>query len=459
MNKIAGLLIVILYLMTPDINIYAQTPSGNKLQKQSELQERRRTETQEYEKALNLNTIKALTDFLKKYPDSMYKHDVKDRIAEFELWAIASYENTYEAYSYYLDSTSMGHYMTKAKEAIKNLQAIEKWEKLKGTEYIHVIQKFINNNPQLPFIADAEKRVCELTGVKYYNVGMLREAYVQFDKAGGKYALSPENHKIFDQCEEFAFFGSLSPYSDEREIRLFLAKYPSGKYYNDVSNYLAIQKAEELTLYSDDKDFNEALSYAKDETTRSIVNDYIKDRKMSFIIYSNKNSKRLYKSDKRIRLVTYIASLGINSTSFDENNYQVSFYCDAGLGLKFGTDYSVIQYEFGTYAGIFDYTKPGDDILDSKTNLHLSLFAKLRLNMFSTGPSSKFYVCGTGYLNALTNWNAESPFAISGGVGIRWTWFDLAFILRKDIISSQSRSNSFIGASCAINIYSLKDWW
>lgn len=48
------------------------------------------------------------------------------------------------------------------------------------------------------------------------------------------------------------------------------------KYYNQVSNHIANLKAGELNAFSSDYKMQEALSYAKDDETRTIVkNPYV----------------------------------------------------------------------------------------------------------------------------------------------------------------------------------------
>lgn len=101
-------------------------------------------------------------------------------------------------------------------------------------------------------------------------------AYQEFNKAGGKYALEQVNQSKFDECQEYWDYNNLTSYSTEEKLLSFLRKYPSGKYSNEISNRIAISKAKSFTMYSGDITFNEALGYAKDETTKNLVKDTLR---------------------------------------------------------------------------------------------------------------------------------------------------------------------------------------
>lgn len=133
---------------------------------------------------------------------------------------------------------------------------------------------FIKTYPKSSCVDKAQKRIHELKGVNCYLANDLLNAYQEFNKAGGKFALEQANQSKFDECQEYWDYDNLTTYSTEEKLLEFLRKYPSGKYSDEVSNRVAISKARSLTMYSGNYSFNEALGFAKDETTRNIVKRY-----------------------------------------------------------------------------------------------------------------------------------------------------------------------------------------
>lgn len=66
------------------------------------------------------------------------------------------------------------------------------------------------------------KRIHELKGENFYLSNDLLNAYQEFNKAGGKYALEKDNQSKFDKCQEYWDYNNLTSYSSEEKLFTFL---------------------------------------------------------------------------------------------------------------------------------------------------------------------------------------------------------------------------------------------
>lgn len=376
---------------------------------------------------------------------------MRNRIEDYNLWSEAVKTNTIEAYNNYIATSKFKSFKDKANEAIKELQSKEKWESLKTSNSISEIEMFIKTYPKSSCVDKAQKRIHELKGVNCYLANDLLNAYQEFNKAGGKFALEQANQSKFDECQEYWDYDNLTTYSTEEKLLEFLRKYPSGKYSDEVSNRVAISKARSLTMYSGNYSFNEALGFAKDETTRNIVKRYYEAKQKEYS--QHKKAQRRIKRQRNGGIMNFgieFMDLAFNPSMYSDMDNDVDYvmYYNVGLGVRIGNYKSPVQFEIGAKPGLVVYTLWYGSEDETKTSFHLPLYARLKIGLWG-GYSSKWYIDGVGYYNAVKESFLESDFSASAGLGVSWRHWDWRILYYKQDIGTKYtyQDYKFIGTS------------
>ncbi len=453
MNRLYGWVVCSLICICTSASLEAQTLTKYMQQKQKEVAEKQRIEKKRYESACEKGTLEAFQEYMKLYPNGKYAPDVKKRIEDYDLWAKAVDTNTVAAYNNYLSTSKFKSFKDKANEAIVELQSIEKWKSIKSSKSISEIELFIRTYPKSSCVDKAQKRIHELKGANYYSSNDLINAYHEFNKAGGKYALDQANQSKFDECQENWDYNNLTAYSKEEQLLSFLRKYPSGKYSDEISNRVAISKAKSFNMYSGDTSFNEALRYAKDETTKDLVRRYADNSKKAY----SQHKKQLRRA--RIKANGGYVLFGLELLDFGWNGispdryFNVGYY-NVGASIKLGNYRSPVQFELGVKPGVifYNYADENDSYYDSDyethTEFHLPAYAKLKINICNIGKSSKFYIAGLGFYNIVRNEELENQFSVGGGTGFawkRWDWLTLYY--KQDLNNIYSLDDKYLGTS------------
>lgn len=392
-----------------------------------------------YDSACKTSTLDAFRGFLKKYPQSQYAQDVQNRIKDFDLWSIAKKNNTIQAYNSYLENSQYKTFAAEAKAAIQDINAVSEWQNVKSTSSLAEVQAYINKYPNASSISDARKKEHELKGVQFYNSGNLASAYREFTDAGGKYAIAYANRAAYDKCQEYHDFSLLSSYSKESELTEFLKKYPNSEYGNNVSNWIAIAKAKDFTMYSGEYTYKSALSYAKDETTRNQVKGYYEARQREYSQY--KKDQRRAKRRRDGGIVNFgieISDIAFNPAVYSDDDYDIDYvmYYNVGLGIKLGNYKSPIQFEVGAKPGLTLYTLWYGYEDETKTSFHLPLYARLKIGL-GGGNYSKWYIDGIGYYNILKDSFLEGDYSVSAGLGVSWRHWDWRILYYKQDIGTK----------------------
>lgn len=457
---------------------YAQTLTKYAKQRNQELAERKRMEKSNYEKACNIGTMAAYNEYLSMYPKGMYVQDVKRRISaiklkedqdyyelvcsketvqayqdylrkypngqhaleargrieDMELWQKAKATNTIEAYRNYLDNSKNKSFAQLANDAITDLESKDSWEIIKHTTSRRDIEDFILKYPKSSCIPDATKRHDELLAVEAYEQGNLQRAYEKFEAAGGRYSIEPSNRVKFDECVEYVDFRRLNMSSKESDLLSFLKRYPSSKYYNQVSNMIAIEKAKNFSMYiyASPYQFDEALSYAKDETTRATVKKYINQVKNSHRTYERQRKARARKAwwKGRVKLGWNIFNCGVNLGG--DNLVHIG----SGLRLRLGNYSDKLNFILG-----LDYQYYYLNFKDYRVNnigIHQGMgIANLRFNLAEVLMRSSFYLGCAGNFPFYTSGNHvkdealnKTPISIEPQIGIQGKGWDFGLYYR-----------------------------
>lgn len=402
-----------------------------------------------YDNACRLETTQALQEYIDKYPNGLYVKDARIRMTDIILWQDAKKQNTIAAYRYYLNTSTSKSYSQLANAAITDLESIEEWNCICNSSSKTIIDRFIKAHPNSSCIDKARKRYNELLAIDYYEQGDLQHAYEKFEAAGGRYAIDFSNRSKYDECQEYIDFKKINT-SDESELMAFLQKYPSGKYSNQVSNMVAMEKARGLSMLSGEYKYNEAMFYAKDKYTRNYVQSYIDKAKRSYRKYKRSQKWQKHKAKGKFFLVGLeIMDVGLNPSVYEESEHHMDaeWFYNVGLSFKIGNYTDPIQFEVGTKAGLIGYTLPYGYEDESESKFHLPFYARLKINLLDAGRESKFYIDATGYYNSITDEYIENNFAISGGFGVAWRHWDWSVYYKGDINKKYNLDNDFLATS------------
>ena len=504
MKKRIVIPLVLLMLCNISHTAYAQTLTKYAKQRNQELADRKLKEKANYEKACNVGTLEAYNEYLSMYPKGKYVQDIKSRIAtlerkkekeyydyackvetpqalqiyidkypngqfvqeargkieDMELWKKTKAENTIAAYRNYLNTSKNKSYAQLANDAITDLESKDAWNLIRTSSSKEAIESFMKKYPKSSCLPDAQKRLDELKAVEQYEQGNLKRAYELFESAGGKYAIDVSNRSKYDECLEYVDYSKLISSSSENDLLAFLKKYPSSKYFDKVSNMVAISKAKGFSMFASSYNFNEALSYAKDKETRTTVQNYIDSTKRSYSQYKrHQRHNRVMANGGYVKIGWEIMDFGIAGFSSGDDG-QKTLYYNMGLSVKFGNYKAPVQFEIGIKPGVvyskFKVYEYWDSYYGSsysykssenKTFFHMPVFAKLKLNLCDAG-SSKFYIAGIGTYNAVRDKYYENEFSAGGGLGFawkKWDWFALYY--KQDIDNKIKVEDKFIATS------------
>lgn len=426
-------------------HVNAQTLTEFAKQKQQEIEERQRVEKQKYEEACNIGTLAAFENYAKLYPKSKYIKDVNNRIADYSLWSYAKAANTLYSYNQYIQKSEYKTFENEAQSAIAELKSQEMWNNIKSSEDKNVVKNFISTYPNSSCKEKAQKRLCELDGAELYKKGYLLFALDKFDQAGGKYNINRANQLAYDKCKEFKDYKNII---SEADGDAFLKKYPDSDYYNDVSNNLAVMKANNMSIFVTEYEFQEVLAYAKDETTRNKVELLYSEKREAYNRYRKQERKdRVMANGGYVQFGFEPCEMGLNT-----NHSLNIFYYNVGASVKIGNYRAPVQFEVGLKLGLlvygYDY---GDDLgkfSDAKCGFHMPIFAKLKLNLCSVGSSCKLYAAGIAAYNAKKVKSVENDFSAGGGLGFAWKKWDwLPLYYKQDVGNKHNQMNKFFGMS------------
>ena len=418
----------------------------------------RKNEQDLYDYAAKVETAQAYEAYLKKYPNGRFAQEARGRLEDMELWKKAKSANTIAAYRNYLSTSKNKSFAQLANDAITDLESKDAWNAIKQSSSKSVIENFIQKYPKSSCLPEANKRLNELTAVELYGQGDLQRAYDKFEAAGGRYSIEYSNRSKYDECLEYVEYKKLNSYTKENDLLAFLKKYPSSRYYDQVSNMVAIAKAKNFSMYASSYTFDEAMSYAKDKTTKNTVQSYIDNTKKSYSQYKRQQRhNRVMANGGYVKFGLEIMDLAFAGTTSGEG--QSTMYYNMGLSVKFGNYKAPVQFEVGIKPGVvytefeswyhgsyYDYDY-GYETSENKTFFHMPVYAKLKLNICDAG-KSKFYIAGLATYNAVRDKQLENEYSLGGGAGFawkKWDWFALYY--KQDLENEYHLEDKFIGTS------------
>ena len=425
--------IMLIAMFPPAVN--AQLIDAAK-DRRAEIREIRRQDSIAYINACKAGTLAAFKNYLKEYPNGLFKKQMNDRIADFDIWSKAKQANTIEAYNEYLNQSVTKAFIIEAGDAITELESVDAWNAIKTTGTLQQVKAFIASYPKSSRRAAAVKRAHELQGVEYYQKGEWLMALAEFKEAGGRNSLEYKYQKMYDYCLEYDEYRKLDEYTPESTLIAYLNRHPNGYFHNNVSNEIAVRRAKELDKYSTSVDYENAMAFAKDYRTQREVQTYIDRSKADAEAYRKMRKK--WERDENGGWTDFV--LGCDFTGNVGASDEGQKMCfDFIVGLRIGNYRDPLQFEVGLKPG---FVMPGyvssyydyyyDYYTDSETYFHMPIYGKLKINVCNAG-RGKFFIFGEFDYNAVRDDWYESEMSVGGGIGLGWKHFDMAFYYQNDI--------------------------
>lgn len=481
MRRLVYIFCTILALSFTYNQVFAESPSVTERARQAKqrAQKLREQEESRYMSILNSRDLSQYNQFIRDYPNSKRTPEIRKRAKDLTMWQDAKKQHTVSAYQYYLDnapyqwhgvearsaiqslkqaaekqawdrvkatntiaayqqyiqSNPSSGYKQEAENAINRLQGAQAWAKIKDTSSAQDMQNFIATYPQATELTQATQRLHELKGYQYYKSGNLNSAYTEFSQLSRSSLTSSLYRTAYDDVMEYHQYSTLSEYSSEYDLKSFLSQYPSSRYSTSVSNMLALAKARNLSDYANNRDYDTALDYAKDSSTRSRVNAYINANKQK----QKEREKALKSNQRKENGGTFNMGIDFMDVGYNlgSGNADAGYY-NLGLMLRVGNYADRVQFAVGVKPGLyfFDESKTYLDYYGSSettTKFHMPVVAQLKLNLFNTSESSRFFIYGQYQYNAVREAYIETEMSWAAGLGFGWKHIDLSFYYRQDI--------------------------
>ena len=426
------------------------------------IEQQRAAERAALERAIDAGTVKALQDFIAQYPKSEYVSHAESCIEDFELWDEARKTDTKAAYQSYLSSSTILGYKNDAQAAINRIEAEEAWEGSHNSKSIPKLESFLEGYPQSVHSKEAEYELNLLKAEKYYNQNSRTLALSYYEKANTYRTLTGSHKKNYDELVLEATYDRLKGSTNLTDLQNFLKRLTlDSPYYNPVSNRIAVVKAQRLTISSSQQDMDVALSYAKDDDTKSTVKQYISDVKKR-----QRENRRDMRKWKRKTWWKDRATLGWNIVTADidpsldlsSNNssaYPSTCSLGTGLRLRFGRYNDVVNFTIGadyqnywgksvTYSSYYYSLEEVDYYtihrrLVFPVNVKFNMPAKYSNRAFYVGCSAEFgfdvndisdYFKHINKIEDFLDWQAVPSIAIEPQIGFNHKHFDWGLYYR-----------------------------
>ena len=432
----------------------------------SKIEEQLRAEKEAYNNACKVGTKDALQSFINKYPNSTYRKDAENRIADYELWTSALHSNTKTAYQSYLTTSKYLSFKDEANEKIKAIEAEEEWNNIKNSKTASDFESYLEKFPNSPHVTEAKWNRLVLLGEEFYSMSSKDLAFSYLNEANDIKTLTGSPWSHFNSLKQEREYKDILNSNDVGRVRSFLnGLSTSSEYYNPVSNHLALLLARYLGRTSSDYSMDEALSYAKDASTKSAVNSYIHSAKQARSQYNRQMNAYAHKRWWRENFSWGIdADYGTNISSESGSD----MYYSAGLVARFGSYKHTFNMTVGVKYRWFRVMPPTDFDDDVEWELYggaIAIPINLRFNIGWVSTRSRVFLGIVGEYGAKTfekadGWFENSYVSVFPKFGITSPHFDMSvywktyiggpFIKGARDEYDEYKSNSLIGLQMAV---------
>lgn len=375
------------------------------------IKQQKAREEQAFKDACKSGSTDALNSFIRRYPNSEYVKSARQRLDDYSIWEIAKKRNTIDSYNLYLQKSSVMAYKEDAQAAIKKIKADQAWSVCMNTENESLLNDFISTYPESPHIGEAKYRLNLLKGERMYREGFTDTAYSYFSEANTYRTLTGNEAVHYNEMKNKKTFNEMLASSDVDKVRKYLNTLSNNSpFYNDTSNHLALLLGKKLYSWSSDYSMDEALAFAKDESTRATVKKYINQAKHLRRTYERQRKARARKDwwKNRVSFGWDIVNFGVNLGDDEPSLVHVG----SGLRLRFGRYSDVLNIIVGIDYQYY-YLKYEDYRIDD-IGVHQGFgIANIRFNLCKAFTYSSFYLGCAGNFSFFTSCDDVSDKAIN----------------------------------------------
>lgn len=316
------------------------------------IEQQREVEREALQDAINAGSVKALQDFIAQYPKSGFVSQAESCIEDFELWDEARKKDTKAAYQHYLSASNRLGYKSDAESAIYRIEAEEAWADCHNSNSMTKLESYLDKYSNSTHAKEAEYELNILKAEKCYNQNSRTLALSYYEKANTYRTLIGSHKKNYDELVLEATYDRLKGSTNLTDLQNFLKRLTlDSPYYNPISNRIAVVKAQRLTISSSDMDMDVALSYAKDNETKTTVKQYISDVKKR-----QRENRRDMRKWRRKTWWEDRATLGWSIVTADlDPDFRIRFDNSSGYPstLSLGTG---LRLRFGRYNDRVNFT-------------------------------------------------------------------------------------------------------
>lgn len=349
------------------------------------IEAQKKREYDELDKAVKAGTELALRNYIDRYPNGTYVEQAQKYLTDFQLWSSAHTRNTKESYQEYLSTSNVKGYKDEAELAIKTIDAARDWELCKKDKSIKRLESFISQYSGTSYEKEAQYELNLLRAEDAYVRGSHSVALSFYNEARKTHSLTGDCLKHFRELETEAQYDKIKSSRDVSALKDFLSRTSStSPYYDLISNRLALILADRFSYSSSESDFNEALSYARNQSTRDSVTQSINTTKREQRSF-RREMRRDARREARRRRWDGAVHFGWNIFDLYANSKTVE--AETGLRLKFGRDDHLLNFLVGADLQLF-YGSSGLETT-------MAVPASLRFNF---GEGDFFYYMGLGAL-------------------------------------------------------------
>jgi len=189
----------------------------------------RYTESEEWQKALEKNTLRRYDLFLMQHPDGQYADEAAQKITELNediKWNNVLDDDTLWGYNHYISNYSNGRYVEEARQKINQLSELECWNTAVAQNSLSHFIQYRNTYREGRFIEEAKTRITELLSARD-------------DKQLWLQAKSDNNIVAYE---------------------IYIERFPEGKYVKDANSKIQLLK------HFEDKEQNKITNNEKTDT-------------------------------------------------------------------------------------------------------------------------------------------------------------------------------------------------
>ena len=339
-----------------------------------------------------LNTVKAYNSYLAKYPEGRYvgtaRANIK-KVADKKDWDKAVSANTIEAYLAYLANSKSKAFKKEAEDKIaelKHAKEVEEddriWAGISNSTDYNVFKEYLASSGYKGHEKEAQAKYSILRArsieISSENSQRVVDAYTNALKYT---SLDEEDTRRLNLAKESLLYTKFHNTKSVASAQSYLFAYPEGLYSDEVSDYIAMSKADDLNMNSGDLDYNIALKYARTAQARK----YVENR-------YNEAQRDLKKAQRKFRSEPMHLKFGIQGLYYytAENqeldlgfflgfgSYKNRFNLDVGVGLS-----GAVGNQNGSYYNDDDYDDnyEGSSYSDSEEDSHIYIYVSPKINL------------------------------------------------------------------------------